>query len=62
LAFYDLTNTYFEGSAEQIPEAQFGRSKEKRSDSRLKVRPIDVYSAEHVKAQVFLCMLAFYVE
>ncbi len=35
LAFYDLTNTYFEGSAEQIPEAQFGRSKEKRSDCRL---------------------------
>jgi transposase len=29
---YDLTNTFFEGTAKQNPKAQFGRSKEKRSD------------------------------
>ena len=30
--------------------------------SVLNVRPIYVYSADHVKAHVFLCMLAYYVE
>ena len=30
--------------------------------SRLKVRPIYVYTTGHVKAHVFLCMLAFHVE
>ena len=30
--------------------------------SRLKVRPMYVYTTEHVKAHVFLCMLAFHVE
>ena len=29
---YDLTNTYFEGRCTQNPKAQYGRSKEKRSD------------------------------
>ena len=32
---YDLTNTYFEGQCAQNPKAQFGRSKEKRSDCPL---------------------------
>jgi hypothetical protein len=32
---YDLTNTYFEGKMESSKLAQFGRSKEKRSDCRL---------------------------
>jgi len=32
---YDLTNTYFEGQCTQNPKAQFGRSKEKRSDCPL---------------------------
>ena len=32
---YDLTNTYFEGKMAGSSLAQFGRSKEKRSDSRL---------------------------
>jgi len=32
---YDLTNTYFEGQCTQNPKAQFGRSKEKRSDCSL---------------------------
>ncbi len=35
LVFYDLTNTYFEGQASQNSKAQFGHSKEKRSDCRL---------------------------
>jgi len=35
LVFYDLTNTYFEGSASQNAKANFGISKEKRSDCRL---------------------------
>ena len=30
--------------------------------TRLEVRPIHVYSADHVRAHVFLCMLAWYVE
>ena len=32
IVLYDLTNTYFEGQCAQNPKAQFGRSKEKRSD------------------------------
>jgi transposase len=32
---YDLTNTYFEGRAAGNAKAQFGRSKEKRSDCPL---------------------------
>ncbi|MFA7057970.1 MAG: IS1634 family transposase [Candidatus Cloacimonadales bacterium] len=35
LVFYDLTNTYLEGSGAENPKAMFGRSKEKRSDCRL---------------------------
>ena len=35
ITLYDLTNTYFEGQARKIPEAQRGRSKEKRSDGPL---------------------------
>lgn len=31
---YDLTSTYFEGLCEQNPKAQFGRSKDRRSDCR----------------------------
>jgi len=33
--FFDLTNSYFEGKCADNPKAQFGRSKEKRSDCRL---------------------------
>ena len=33
--FFDLTNTYFEGEQKGNPKAQFGRSKEKRTDCRL---------------------------
>jgi len=35
IILYDLTNTYFEGRALANPKAQFGLSKEKRSDCRL---------------------------
>lgn len=35
IVLYDLTNTYFEGQAKNIPKAQFGISKEKRFDCRL---------------------------
>lgn len=35
IVFYDLTNTYFEGRKEGSQIAQFGRSKEKRSDAKL---------------------------
>ena len=35
ITLYDLTNTYFEGSAEDIERAKRGRSKEKRSDAPL---------------------------
>lgn len=35
IVLYDLTNTYFEGQCSQNPKAQFGRSKEKRSDCPL---------------------------
>lgn len=35
IVLYDLTNTYVEGQASKNPKAQFGRSKEKRSDCRL---------------------------
>ena len=30
--------------------------------SRLRIRPVHVYSADHVKAHVFMCMLALHVE
>lgn len=35
VTFYDLTNTYFEGTAADQPDAKRGRSKEKRSDCPL---------------------------
>ncbi len=35
IVLYDLTNTYFEGQCAQNPKAQFGLSKEKRTDCPL---------------------------
>lgn len=35
VTLFDLTNTYFEGQADSNPKAQFGRSKEKRTDCPL---------------------------
>lgn len=37
IVLYDLTNTYFEGRKQKSSLAQFGRSKEKRSDAKLVV-------------------------
>jgi len=37
IILYDLTNTYFEGEKRNSKLAQFGRSKEKRSDAKLLV-------------------------
>ena len=37
IALFDLTNFYFEGSKRNSKKAKFGRSKEKRSDSKLLV-------------------------
>lgn len=37
IILYDLTNTYFEGAKRNSQLAQFGRSKEKRSDAKLVV-------------------------
>lgn len=37
IMLYDLTNTYFEGEKRNSKLAQFGRSKEKRSDAKLVV-------------------------
>ena len=37
IILYDLTNTYFEGAKRNSSLAQFGRSKEKRSDAKLVV-------------------------
>lgn len=37
IVLFDLTNTYFEGRKEHSRLAQFGRSKEKRSDAKLVV-------------------------
>lgn len=39
---YDLTNTYFEGEKKNSKLAQFGRSKEKRSDAKLVVLAVVV--------------------
>ena len=34
MLLYDLTSTYFEGQAQEIPSAQFGHSRDHRSDCR----------------------------
>jgi transposase len=39
---YDLTNPYFEGQKRKSDLAQFGRSKEKRSDAKLVVLAVVV--------------------
>jgi transposase len=45
LLLYDLTSTYFEGAMEQAPKAQYGYSRDKRSDCRQVVIAV-VLSAE----------------
>ncbi|MFT6337246.1 MAG: transposase [Halioglobus sp.] len=49
IMLYDLTNTYFEGEKRNSSLAKFGRSKEKRSDSRLVVLALVVNIYEFIK-------------
>lgn len=51
---YDLTNTYFEGQQKNSTLAQFGRSKEKRSDCKLIVLALVVNTEGFIKySQLF---------
>ena len=51
---YDLTNTYFEGQQKENTLAQFGRSKEKRSDCKLIVLALVVNTEGFIKySQLF---------
>jgi len=53
LFFLDLTNTYFEGTAEGNPKAAWGRSKEKRSDCKLVTLGLIVDEAGFAKYSEF---------
>ena len=51
---YDLTNTYFEGQQKESKLAQFGRSKEKRTDCKLIVLALVVNTEGFIKySQLF---------
>ena len=49
IVLYDLTNTYFEGRKQGSKLAQFGRSKEKRSDAKLLVLALVVNPEGFIK-------------
>jgi transposase len=49
IILYDLTNTYFEGQKRNSSLAQFGRSKEKRSDAKLVVLGVVVNTEGFLK-------------
>lgn len=49
IILYDLTNTYFEGEKRNSSLAKFGRSKEKRSDSKLVVLALVVNMEGFIK-------------
>jgi len=49
IILYDLTNTYFEGRKQNSTLAQFGRSKEKRSDCKLVVLALVINEDGFVK-------------
>lgn len=49
IILYDLTNTYFEGEKRNSKLAQFGRSKEKRSDAKLVVLALVVNTEGFIK-------------
>ena len=54
ITLYDLTNTYFEGSAKGIEKASRGRSKEKRSDAPIITLGVMLDSSGFVrKSQIF---------
>jgi transposase len=54
LRLFDLTNFYFEGRKEESAQAQFGRSKEKRSDAKL------ISLAMLTNGRGFVCKSKFY--
>jgi hypothetical protein len=54
LRLFDLTNFYFEGRKEASEKAQFGRSKEKRSDAKL------ISLAMLTNGKGFVCRSRFY--
>ena len=49
IIIYDLTNTYFEGRKKRSKIAQFGRSKEKRSDCKIVVLALVINAEGFVK-------------
>lgn len=55
IMLYDLTNTYFEGSKRTSKLAQYGRSKEKRSDAKLVVLVPPLRDDKHRRLYQILC-------
>jgi len=49
ITLYDLTNTYFEGGANNITKAARGRSKEKRSDAKIVTLAVVLDSSGFIK-------------
>ena len=49
ITLYDLTNTYFEGGANNVTKAARGRSKEKRSDAKIVTLAVVLDSSGFVK-------------
>ncbi|MGC9152082.1 MAG: IS1634 family transposase [Microbacter sp.] len=54
IVLFDLTNTYFEGRKQGSKKAQFGRSKEKRSDARLMVLALAINPEGFIKYSAIL--------
>ena len=55
IALFDLTNFYFEGRKDASKKAQYGRSKEKRSDCKLLVLALCINAAGFIR---YSCILA----
>ena len=55
VVLYDITSSYYEGHC--CPLAKFGHNRDGKKD-----RPIFHRTADHVRAHIFLCLLAYYVE
>ena len=55
IALFDLTNFYFEGRKDASKKAQYGRSKEKRSDCKLLVMALCINAAGFIR---YSCILA----
>ncbi|GAB1415245.1 hypothetical protein MASR2M117_19390 [Paludibacter sp.] len=54
IVLFDLTNTYFEGRKQHSRKAQFGRSKEKRSDAKLMVLALAINPEGFIKYSAIL--------